>query len=1525
MAVVLLVLAVVAIVAWMVLKNVARARVETNLAELGFGEPTIRRVSLGANGVSASDISFARNGESLPWITLQELVIEHPLSGLAAGDNFYDRIAIEGLRAIVDLQSEESAQPFDLSEIDIPAKRLTLSNATLALAQSNRPHELTPQNEFVVNDISASIEQTSTGIELNGKIGDLAGSTWKLAGEATASKERWKAKLSSDQVQLVDGQWQTFPGMPEGIGKHIQVNLETDAKIELTSNPDDGFQYEVEAHLKPSKVNFPKFNLPFAIHGGKVTAKDDLIEYHNLSMSTDGEDAFNVSGSTSVSAFPIQSTFDADFSNLDVETLRKLATAIPPEVTGKASGHASGSVDVENDLRTTVVINGKGNSSTARFGSIIAQSSDIDVQITPLIFDRQQAVESIGGSLTVTAKAERQSAADVFSALELDELERQLEIEADASGRLRLKIPFSTAEKIETWEMSVSATAGSGKVSKQPVRDIRLEATLENGLLDFTDVVASPVAGIDEISPDPNSPNPDGENEPTALLHASIQWPLSSTESLSDLGVLNFQGQNVPTNWLVALIDRQIQNTAGIDQNPAYRSLEQLTGQTTFQTALNVDANAPTDMLRWSGEGTIVDSTMVAAGQRLSELNARLGLQQGVLTLSSLQGNFEGGGNVSSSGEFNLAKGSFDSAKLTATSIPLRWIAGVAAQLTPAAGEQLNNIGLGKTDSKDQLDGQLSAQFELLPKVEGEPLALNADITSKRLTVKGEALSNVSLAGRIDANSVTVDSASAKVGDRGVFDLSGNWSLAKQAGEGRLKWERLPIKWLANFTNARGNIFTGSTSGNINFSKRDDDDNPIAYLIDGAIRAEGLKLAGLKMRTVGFKLRTVEDALVFDEFQTTGDMQEVDVAGKLKLKRPFAYELDGTIKQLSLAKIFALPSVTEKIKSASVTGIANGKFGLQGNLEEMQVNSTGDLALSKLNFNGKRLSDISATWNHLGSDWKNSTLSLSALGGKMKMTELSQLPERIKVELTDVDAQELTTLASLPTKLTGIISGDASLNDWGVEATRWADFNLRGASILTGNVEIGDFSSAVAFRDKTLKYSAGGRVLNGRVVAEGSTAVSSALLETELPVNVQFTNGSLNQLHRITGGPGFLRSLQGSLAASADLKIRLDQMPSGTGSVKLSDLTYNGELVTRRVSTNVKLEDGNLNLENLRADLKRGEISGKASIPITTYSPGTYELDVRSFDLQRFLKVAMQDPIDGVGLIDSRITGRIGQTISGQGSVSVNRAAVLGLSGRTLRLPIHFQYQPSQQSAKIEFRRSRFQVFNGKVTGKASIELGRSTRVDADLKVSNLETDALLESLAGLKNSGQGKLSGRLKLNGNYVNSARDLKGSFTGNLDRANAFQFPLLESFARFLGGNQLQSRDFESKDIDLRLSNGRIEVRRLNISNALAQVAFSGNAYLDGRLDLDVAARIERVNQPTLVDQLLGSPLTRFTGSPVAFFAQASNFLSDRLVLVQIRGTFERPVVRLDAGKQLQEETIRYFLRGSQILPNRDGLDN
>src|SRR5690606_15397935 len=109
---------------------------------------------------------------------------------------------------------------------------------------------------------------------------------------------------------------------------------------------------------------------------------------------------------------------------------------------------------------------------------------------------------------------------------------------------------------------------------------------------------------------------------------------------------------------------------------------------------------------------------------------------------------------------------------------------------------------------------------------------------------------------------------------------------------------------------------------------------------------------------------------------------------------------------------------------------------------------------------------------------------------EIKLVELSnKTPERIAVEIRELDAKQITELAELPVQLTGLLSGSASLNEWSLTETRWADLELRGAATDTAIGEFGALNGRMEYRNQRLTYELNGELLDGKVSSSGSTAI----------------------------------------------------------------------------------------------------------------------------------------------------------------------------------------------------------------------------------------------------------------------------------------------------------------------------------------------------------------------------------------------------------------------------------------------------
>lgn len=1496
-------------------KNQVRDRVDNQLAQLGLGPHEIGEVSIGQNGIRASNVQFFKNAKDQrsdsPWLSVENFDINHSLSGLIAGDDFYSELVLSGLRVEVDLDVPSSNAPIDLSTIDIPAAVVRLSDSDILIKQGQR--------SVLIEDIDLELSNGENP-KVAGVIGDLLGNAWDVTGVLNANANQWKLNLKSNNAELSNDQWQQLPGIPANLSDYVQVDARSSLNVQLAGSGSQDFQYTVDSKINEAEIRLPQFDLPVKVSQADISLKDGKLKYDNVVATTDGTDRLNATGRGTLDNL-FHTTFEFAFENTALTTARKFVPTIPEIASGRFSGKSNGQLAVESDLRTTLKLGGQANAPAAIYGDVNAENLRVNFTVQPIVFDESLNIVDLQGDLILVADAKQQSVANILDTLDLTSLKRQLDIDAKGTGKFHLSIPLDRAESLDAWTAKVSAQVADALISGQKIKAVELTVEMKSGQLYLVTKNATPVATMGR------SDQPSAEVDSNANLDIAVQWPISNAAAEQFMGTVKVTGESIPPKWLTYFLAAQIDNAnepgpAATDAIGESR-LANLQGTTDFVAELKMNPVSPEKIESWQASATVQDSTLHLDQVQVDLQKLNIGIDNGQLTVDSVTAKLQTGGEVSGRAAVSLLTGEVDSASITGKSVPANWLADLLGGESPEANGVLDKIG-----GQQAIDGNLDITV-VMPQADTNASvdAYSLSVSSDELSVQDQKLKDVQVDGIWTSTKLDIQRASATVGEQGQLVLNGDWDWNRAAGSAVLKWQQIPLRRLAHLAGQTSSAISGSTSGNLRlWPTKSDDGTVLPGDLKGQVIATGFRLGQFKSEQFSFRVQSEQDTLRLDQLRFAEKLNGVSVSAVLDLKEPFDFQSNGTIASVPLSRVFSESTVFDrKNRITSVTGIVDSTFKIQGKLMPFDWGSNGHFDVTQLTLDNQSVDDISADWSHIGNDWKKTSATINAFGGKVKLAKLLRAPQRIKVEIVDLDAAAVSALLPTPIGMSGKLSGDASLNDWDLSETRWADLNLRGASIKAGLAQLGDLDGKINFRKQTANYSLAGRFIGGKFASSGTTTINLKKLdETKFPLTVEFENGRIGEVYKKSSSFLTLRPLRGKIAAKVNLVLNLNEPPSGSGNVQVQDLKWNNELLTREISATAKLSAVGVVVDELRADLRRGELSGKAFLP---YGPtsGSYQLRFRQFDLQRFLKVVVNDSIKGAGLLDARISGNIGQKITGQGSVSINRASLLGLAGETFQVPIRFNYVPLQSSGIAQIRDSRFRMFHGNVSGSASLAFGRRLDLDTDLTFSKIDTSDLLKSFAGIQDAGQGDLSGTLKLKGSSIRSLRDLDGSFKGTLDRTNVFELPLLNQIGRFLGGNQIQSQAFESDDIDILLNKGKANIRRLNFSNSLAKISITGNAYTDGRLDLGVAARVERLNQPTLLDQFAGSPLARLQGSPVAIFAQAADFLSERLVFLKVGGTIQRPQVRPDGGKQLREEAIRYFLRGSQILPIEDLRNN
>ena len=1489
MVVILGILLLLCVVGWFWLNSFVRSKVEGQLAGAGFADSQVGSVQVGLNGVTAKDIQLNNDGLR---IDLDELVVSQSIFELAKGDTPIDSVEIVGGELEVDSRilkgdSDFSLADLDLMSLDVPVQAVTVRDVQLRLFDDDGAVELT------INDVE--LDSTENSLGLNGSVAALDGDL-EFSGDLKKQSADLEIEFAGKQLHLVDQKWQRWPGIGPAVLKHLGADSTFDLNGAVSGNLKTGIKYFANIDTEDAWLYIPKFDLPIAIHSAKVKIQDGLVTYEKVVAGLGDNDIVNATGTTTIDGLPTLSKFQGDFSGVDVADLRKLVKEIPVKVFGTTTGNVIGSVDVNELLETTLRIDAQGETNESGFGSIAASTGNVDVQIQPLVLTKQGKTIDLQGAVTVDATTKEQNVDGVLGTFDLQALDRQFEFEMLGTGHVDLVIPLDSAADLRTWKLAVASTANKGSVGGMPLQDLKINSYLDNGQLVFDQTTARLA------------------DDSEAGIDVKVRWPLPNraAESIAKTGVVEASGINVPPVDAIRFFVRQMKN-AEIDYEfePQIGMLadSKIEGALNFTSRIELPADADRPIDSWNVAATVSDSKLNFAAQKLNNLAADVSIKDGVLSVSDLNGKVTTGGNIAAGVSLNLATNELSDVQLTAAKFPATWLASTIIRLD-SSGKFVERTGLSADNLLEQLKGSFDAKIWIDPTEKNRILW---DASSAALTIFGREFEAVEAAGKYE-ESFDIKRIKTELPGGGNALLEGDWIAGSDDGKFNLQWKSASLVPLLGEQITLPSSFASFSDGDMEISF--EDSKPIFSGIFDLIEP---KAFGGTFADHSFEVTTVNDRIHFRDIRAKKNT--VSLEGSFSSIKPYDFELKGKTKSFPLST-----AIFDKL-----SGFATSKFDLSGQASPWKIKSSGSASFENLNFDNSKLTDIQTTWGFDTSKPNEQRLKLAGFGGVATLDSSHGESDDLVFAISDVELAELAAFRKLPVEFSGAVTGKAIIKNWQVPDKRVITASAKSNDIRVSRTRLPRAIGKASLSEggKKLQYLFESQLLDGKLICSGDTELSSMTnpFTSTFPVNVRLVNGRLTRLAESTSPSPMkaLKQVEGQVSLSMDWEVTPGVYPKGSGIVTLDDVKYKNRLVSRKIFSNIFLDDGIMQLKQISADLQQGKIDGRAVIPLVGSAAGSYELDVRNFSLPVMLKVLLDDPVESNGFVNARISGRTGSVITGSGILGVSQAGLFGVANQSMKVPVRFRVVPGQQKARIEIPNTRFKAFRGTVDGKASLDVGSRLRLESKLELSNIDSKTLIQALSGY-NTGNGKLSGKLELSGRNIRTANDLVGSFNGKLKQTNAFSFPLLDQVTRFVGNSAgLRNDQFNSDAIELGLSKGRVDIKQIRLQSALASIFISGDAWLNGKLKLEVAARVERLNQPTLLDQLAGSPIARAAGPQAAFFAQAADFLSERIVFVDVTGTATRPQLRLNPGKQLKEEVIRHFLRGSQILPNVNGPNN
>jgi translocation and assembly module TamB len=266
--------------------------------------------------------------------------------------------------------------------------------------------------------------------------------------------------------------------------------------------------------------------------------------------------------------------------------------------------------------------------------------------------------------------------------------------------------------------------------------------------------------------------------------------------------------------------------------------------------------------------------------------------------------------------------------------------------------------------------------------------------------------------------------------------------------------------------------------------------------------------------------------------------------------------------------------------------------------------------------------------------------------------------------------------------------------------------------------------------------------------------------------------------------------------------------------------------------------------------------------------------------------------------------------LRGTGRVALARGRVLGIEVADCRIPFDLSFIPGV-GGRLNVWESSARVARGRALGKASLTWGDSVRLEGSLRFFDSELREFFGPDSGVRGYASGRLGGSIEFGSNDLRSADDLDATFRATLSQAQPMGLPVLQQIVPFLGLAGSGSTQFQSGEVQGRLSHGIARLQRCTLTSPAVQLILEGNVSLSGVVDLDVTAGSGNFCFNSRGIQILGLRLPDLGPLPLALVVDASALLANRLVHLRVTGTYRNPVIQVVPTSLLSQEAVRFFL--------------
>lgn len=707
------------------------------------------------------------------------------------------------------------------------------------------------------------------------------------------------------------------------------------------------------------------------------------------------------------------------------------------------------------------------------------------------------------------------------------------------------------------------------------------------------------------------------------------------------------------------------------------------------------------------------------------------------------------------------------------------------------------------------------------------------------------------------------------------------------------------------------------------------------WLADARVQTQALSALGETISDIDWKAKLADGVVQCTPLKMTWRGHTLVANTSAEIGSRIAIHGDFSLDSLRLAELSEVMSRYSQTR-LSLAGLAGieGAVAFTSELENghSTFDASGSADLTSASYAFTQIGDAKLQWAADQNGLRLSTSSANFLGGRFDVNahvnELDWTRTQVEGRFAGVEASRLMKLAGQTIPATGTIEG-------GFRVT-----SIASVESLTGDAWIGskqlsvrrlpmqvDRATLTVDRGE-LSLAASGNVVDGTFHAQAAGSLpqvvrffeqrSPTMAQLPVTANLTLTGLRTESLFRQLNLPRDAQAISARLSADCKRESSAwDGRHLCTASAVIEDLRYHHQGWSQRMSVETVLHADRLEIEGVRGRFADGGLAGSGEVSFRQSPVGRFDFSASHVNLRRATSPLGLNDISGTGTL--RVRGRIGPVITGQLDASVDNLSAAGVGVRKAKFPVDWSFRPAANLARWQCRAGTMSVGGGNVRVATEGSYSGSLSATTSVRIEKIDLAKLMQN----GSAGSGTISGDATLRAKNARAASDLVGSFTMEMRNIQAMQIPVIDQLPKMITlSPPVPGRGQDGGTVRGRIAGGLVHLDEVAIHQSNVQVMVTGNATMTGKLDLDIVASTESTSPTDQLISMLDSPVMLAAPAPVALVLKANELLKDRVVRVHVGGTAARPTLRLQPGKQLSQDAVRFFL-SSSLGPAADRL--